>query len=141
MRKLTVKRRKKFFGCAGKVKIYSYDANGNTYINGVPCKLLGKLKNGESATYEIGNESIKLFVYEERGKSFCNDYYNVPAGEEDFEVSGAVHFGWGNPFLFDGVTDWQALANRAKNRRSEKLLLVGLFIGALIFGICGIAVL
>ena len=135
MRKLTVKRRKTFVGCLSKVKIYIYDLNGNTFINGIPCKLLGKIKNNESATYEIGNESYKLFaIYDEMTKSFCNDYYTIPAGEDDVEVSGAAHFGGGNPFLFDGVTDEQALTNRANNRKRGIALLVGIFVSAFIIG-------
>ena len=105
MRNLTVKRRKAFAGCLGKVKIYIEDANGDTNINGIPCRLLGKLKNKECATYEIGNESLKLFaIYDKMSKGYCNDCYTIPAGEEDIEVSGDAKLNpfMCNPFLLEG---------------------------------------
>lgn len=107
MRKLTVKRRKAFAGCFAKVKLYIQDANGDTEINCIRCRFLGKLKNKESATYEIGNESRKLFaIYDNMGKKYCNDTYVIPEGDDDIEVSGVVKLNqsMGNPFLFDENT-------------------------------------
>ncbi len=54
MRKLTIKRQKSIVACLMKVKFYIEDrANGNHNVNGIPCRLLGKLKNGEEKTFEI----------------------------------------------------------------------------------------
>ena len=133
MRKLIVLRKKTFVGCIAKVKIYAEDPAGDTNIGGVKCRLLGKLKNGEKATFEIGNESTKIFaIYDKMSKDYCNDYYTVPAGEEDCEISGKAHFNpfAGNPFYFDGVTDEVVLANRKKNSRKAMAIAIPLIIVA-----------
>ncbi len=138
MRKLTVKRRKTFVGCSSKVKIYIEDFNGDTYINGIKCRLLGKLKNNECATYEIGNESYKLFaIYDNISKNYCNDYYTISAGASDVEVSGIAHLnpGGGNPFLFDGVTDEEALYNRSINSKRGIFILIGILVSAFLAGV------
>ena len=137
MRNLTVRRRKTFVGCLGKVKIYIEDAAGETEINGTKCRLLGKLKNNESATYEIGNESCKLFaIYDKMSKSFCNDIYVIPEGEEDLEISGKAKFNpfMGNPFLFDGNMNEEAFNNRQKNKKKATIIMVPVMIVAVIAG-------
>ncbi len=122
MRNLTVKRRKAFACCLGKVKIYIEDANGDTNINGIPCRLLGKLKNKECATYEIGNESLKLFaIYDKMSKGYCNDCYTIPAGEEDIEVSGAAKLNpfMGNPFYSTEIQARKRLTTGSKTRKKQ----------------------
>ena len=137
MRKLNVTRTKSFVGCAGKVKIYIEDPNGDVNISGTPCKLLGKLKSGESASYEIGNDSYKIFaIYDKMSKNYCNDFYTVPAGEEDCNVTGKAHFNpfGGNPFYFDGVTDETVLANRKQNKKKSLIIGIPVFIIAALVG-------
>ena len=140
MRKLNVRRRKAFAGCLGKVKLYIEDENGETVINGTKCRLLGKLKNKESATYEIDNESHKLFaIYDKASKGFCNDFYTISAGEDDVDVTGAAHLNpfQGNPFYFDGVTNPEVLANREKNSKKSKMIMIPVLICAVILGAVG----
>ena len=137
MRKLTVKRRKTFVGCLGKVKIYIEDVNGDTELNGVKCRLLGKLKNNEAATYEIGNESCRLFaIYDKLSKGFCNDIYQIPEGEEDLEITGKAKFNpfMGNPFLFDGNENAEAMQNRQQNKKKATVIMVPVMIIAIIAG-------
>lgn len=137
MRKLTIKRRKAFAGCLVKVKIYIEDPAGDTDINGTKCRLLGMLKNNEAATYEIGNESLKLFaIYDKMSKTFCNDIFIIPKGEEDLEISGVTKFSpvMGNPFLFDGNDNAEATENRQKNKKKATVIMVPLMI---IFAIAG----
>ena len=130
MRNLTVTRRKAYAGCLVKVKIYAEDPiGGDTQIDGVKCRLLGKLKNGESKTFSVDACSMKIYaIYDQLSKGFCSDRYILPAGEEDVSVSGKSHFNpfSGNPFYFDGVTDPVALAGRKEHRA----------IGAIIFTAC-----
>jgi hypothetical protein len=48
MRKLTVKREKKYVASLSRVNLYLQDTSSvDTFINGVPCRHLGDLKNGE----------------------------------------------------------------------------------------------
>lgn len=137
MRNLTIIRRKSFVACLGSVKIYIEDANGDTNINGTKCKLLGKLKNNSRETFEIGNESCKLFaIYDKVSKGICNDFYVIPEGEEDHYVSGIAHFNpfMGNPFLFDGNTNSEAFDNRQKNGKKAALIMIPVMVVAVIAG-------
>ncbi len=137
MRNLTVIRRKAFAGCLVKVKIYIEDPNGDTEINGTKCRLLGKLKNNERATYEIGNENLKLFaIYDKFSKGYCNDFYQIPEGETDYYVSGICKFSpfIGNPFLFDGVNEEEALTNRSKNSKKALAIMLPILIIAGVVG-------
>ena len=63
MRDLSIKRNKSFVGCLAKLKVYIEDIDSkDIVINGVPCRKLGELKNGEMKTFQIGEESAKVFV-------------------------------------------------------------------------------
>jgi len=137
MRKLNVTRTKSFIGCAVKVKIYVEDPDGDVVISGTHCKLLGKLKSGESASYEIGNDSYKIFaIYDKMSKNYCNDFYTVPAGDADCYVTGKAHFNpfGGNPFYFDGVTDETVLANRKQNKKKSLIIGIPIFTAAIVIG-------
>lgn len=140
MRHLTIQRTKSFVGCLGKMKVYIQDhTTFDNVINDIPCRFLGDLKNGEAPTFLIGEEAAKIFVIAgNASKSYCNDYYNLPAGQEDITLTGKNHFnpGAGNPFRFDGVTDEDVLANRKKG--SKKGLWV-ILIAALLGLVIGIA--
>lgn len=133
MRNLTVTRRKAYAGCLVKVKIYTEDPiGGDTQIDGVKCRLLGKLKNGESKTFSVDTCPMKIYaIYDQLSKGFCSDRYILPAGEEDVSVSGKSRFApfSGNPFYFDGVTDSVTLAGRKEHKA----------IGAVIFTVCVVA--
>jgi len=137
MRNLTIRRKKSFIGCLAKVKIYIEDENGDTVINGAKCRLLGKIKNNEVATYEIGNGSYKLFsIYDKVSKGYCNDCYIIPAGEEDIEVSGVVKFSpfMGNPFLFDGNMNEETFNNREQNKKKAMMIMIPLMVTAVVGG-------
>ena len=118
MRNVTVTRIKSFVACLGKVKLYVEDAQrGELVINGVPCRKLGELKNGEEKTFSIEEEAVKLFaIADKASRGICNEVVPLPAGSEDITLSGRNHFhpGKGNPFYFDGVTDAITLQNRKK---------------------------
>ena len=80
MRKLTIKRNKSFVGCLGTMKIYIESAVGaECFINDVPCRKLGTLKNGEEKTFEIDNAAAKVFVIADQlSKKYCNEFYKLP---------------------------------------------------------------
>ena len=138
MRRLWIKRHKKFTGCAAKMKVYIEDPmEGDTTINGCLCRKLGVLKNGENKHFAIGDEAAKVFVISDKlSRNVYNEFYNVPAGREDVFLSGKNHYNplAGNPFRFDGVTDEEVLKNRKKVGRKGLVVLVislilGFFIG------------
>ncbi len=133
MRNLTITRTKTFVGCAMSLKVYIEDPFGTdptaatTTINGVMCRLLGKIKNGATETYEIGNEAGRVYVIADKlSKSYCNEFYPLPAGEEDISLSGRPRFNpaTGNAFRFDGVVDPEVLANRKRGVGKGTLVLI-----------------
>lgn len=137
MRTLTVTREKHFAGCLGTIKFYIEDANApDIHIGGLPCRLLGKLKNGETASWAIGCGALRIFALADRAsQSYCRDQYAIPAGEEDLTLCGRCHFNPanGNAFLFAGNTDKTALELRKKgSRRGWIVLLVAILVGFLL---------
>ena len=137
MRNLTITRKKSFVGCLGKMKVYIEDPEaGELEINGVGCRKLGILKNGETATFPISDQAAKVFVIADKvSRGFCNDYYPLSTGTEDVVLTGKnkFHPGAGNPFRFDGVTDPEVLENRKKgNGKGIVILIVSALVGAVV---------
>ena len=137
MRKLTVKREKTFVGCAGKMQVYIEDSTGDFAIDGETlCRKLGELKNGETASYEIGDNSAKLYVIADRlSADYCYDRYQIPEGCEDVSLSGKNTFNpmLGNPFRFDGIDESERGDKKVNIKKSILLILSAIVIG-LIFG-------
>ncbi len=128
MRNLTIKRQKSFVASLMKVQVYIEDYTcQDTVIKDVPCRKLGSLKNNEEKTFAIGDNEAKVFVIGDKlSKGFCNDYYTVPAGIEDIYLTGKNRYNPlnGNAFLFDGVTDEEALKNRKKSKKIGTIVLI-----------------
>lgn len=128
MRVLTIKRAKKYVACMTKSKIYIEDhITGDTIINHIPCRKLGDLKNGSEKTFSIDNEAAKIFVISDKlSKNFSNDFYQIPAGEEDVCLSGQNKFNLanGNAFIFDNNSTEEVLANRKKNNNKGLIVLL-----------------
>ena len=136
MRNLTVERRKTFVSCTGKLKVCIQDPNGDIVIDQTPCRLLGVLKNGESATFPISEEAARLFVYYDKlSRNYCNDFYDIPAGTEDVSLSGQSKFNLaaGNAFRFDGSdnTEEGMAHHKRGNRKGLIFLIVFLLIGTI----------
>ena len=135
MRHLTIKRNKTFVGCAGKLRVYIEDAAiVDIEINGVGCRKLGTLKNGEEKTFEIGENAGKVFVIaDQMSKSFCNEYYELSEGQEDIALSGQCKFNpaAGNAFRFENNNSAEVLANRKKSTQKG----IGVLIAAVIVGL------
>lgn len=106
MRNLTIQRTKSFVGSLAKVKIYLEDhEHCELEINNLPCRKLGEIKNGETQTFVIGDGAAKVFaIVDKVSKNFCNDFYQLPYGQEDIFITGKNRFDppSGNPFCFDG---------------------------------------
>ena len=141
MRNLTIKRIKSSSCCLAQLKIYIEDASSNELlINGIPCRKIGEIKNGEEKTFVIGEESAKVFVIADKlSRNYCNEFYQLPAGQEDVFLSGKCHLnpGRGNAFLFDNNDSAEVMQLRKKGTKKGWLILCV----ALIFGwIIGIVV-
>ena len=132
MRKLTIKRTKAYPACLAKDKIYIEDhENSDITINGVPCRKIGVLKNGEEKTFEISFAPTRVYVISDKlSRNTNNDFYKIPLGEEDVTLTGEHKYNpfSGNIFRFDGVTDEEVLAHRKKTGRKSAILYIVLFV-------------
>ncbi len=130
MRNLTIKRTKSFVGCLLTVHVYVQDYTApETYINNVPCRKLGTVKNGEEKTFLIPAEETAVYVVSDRtSKSIAHDFVRLPAGYDPVYLTGRCHSITG--FQFDGVTDEVVLQDRKKSKRKGAVVLaVALVVG------------
>ena len=138
MRDLSIKRNKSFVGCLAKLKVYIEDIySKDIVINGVPCRKLGELKNGEMKTFQIGEESAKVFVIADKiSKGYCNEFYIIPDGDEEVCLTGACKFNpaTGNAFQFENNNNEEVLLNRKRNNRKGIIVLIVAALVGLIFG-------
>lgn len=137
MRKLTIKRTKSFVGCLAKMKIYIEDnSSDEIIINDIHCRKLGDLKNGEEKTFEIEEQSAKVFVIADKlSKNYCSEFYELPDGKEDICLSGKNCFNpaSGNAFRFDNNNSEAALENRKRgSSKGLVILIVAIIVGAAI---------
>lgn len=137
MRNLTIKRIKSFVGCLAKMKVYIEDPTSNEItINDLSCRKLGDLKNGEEKTFFVTENEAKVFVIADKlSKNYCNDFYKLPAGENDLFLSGKNCFNPinGNAFRFDGEADEEIMKNRKKGiYKGLAVLIVAIIIGFII---------
>lgn len=135
MRNLTIKRTKSFVACLMKIKIYIEDPTSNEIlINNTPCRKIGDLKNGEEKTFQISEQAAKVFVIADKfSKNYCNEYYQIPEGQDDIFLSGKNKYNPanGNAFRFDNNESEGIVANRKKGTRKG----LGVLIAALIIGV------
>ena len=138
MRNLTIKREKSFVGCLVKMKIYIEDPTSNEMlINDMPCRKIGDLKNGEEKTFQIDEQKAKIFVIAGNlSKSYCNEYYQLPEGQESIFLSGKNKFNPanGNAFRFDNNESEENIANRKRATRKGMLVLIpAIIVGAVAY--------
>lgn len=130
MRYLTIQRNKSFVACLMKVKVYIEDPNSSEIkIQGVSCRKIGTIKNGEQQTFMIGDEKLRIYVIADKlSKNYCCDFYEVPEGTENIFISGSCKYNPlnGNAFRFDGVP-----TEEMKYRRKH-----GMKKGVAVFAVC-----
>lgn len=130
MRYLTIQRNKSFVACLMKVKVYIEDPNSSEIkIQGVSCRKIGELKNGEQQTFMIGDEKLRIYVIADKlSKNYCCDFYEVTEGTENIFISGSCKYNPlnGNAFRFDGIP-----TDEMKYRRKH-----GMKKGIAVFAVC-----
>lgn len=128
MRNLTIHRIKTFVGCMAKMRVYIEDPEaGDLDINGVLCRKIGELKNGEEKTFAITQHAVKVYVIAgTSSRNFCNDYCTVPEGTEDVHLTGKNRYNPanGNAFRFDGIHDEDVNQNRKKGFKKGLVVLI-----------------
>ncbi|MCH5197784.1 MAG: hypothetical protein J1E34_02655 [Oscillospiraceae bacterium] len=137
MRNLTIRRTKTFVACLAKLKVYIEDpASTELTINNIPCRKIGELKNGEEKTFQIDESEAKVFVIADKmSKNFCNDYYQLPYGQENIFLSGKPKYNpaSGNAFRFDNNNSPDIAANRKKGTQKGLIILIAaIIVGAVI---------
>lgn len=128
MRNLTIIREKSKTAPLATVKIYAEDHYlPDTYINKVPCRKLGSVKNGETATFKINEKEARIFAIRSKKARHCfNDCTLVDEGDFDVTLSGKVKpdFARGNCFRFDSEGDYEIGEARAKAKRRATYILL-----------------
>ena len=147
MRTLIINRAKSFVGCLAKSKIYIENVySPETTICGVPCSKLGEVKNGSSATFQIGEGEARIFVIADKlSKNYCAECFQLYDGYEGEVISlnGKCVFnpGAGNAFRFDNNETPEAIEVRKKGKKGWLVLLLALIAGfAVGFGITYLAI-
>ncbi|MCH5320787.1 MAG: hypothetical protein J1E36_03430 [Eubacterium sp.] len=132
MRNLTIKRTKSFVACLANMKVYIEDpSSAEIMINNTPCRKIGTLKNGEEKTFVIDENAAKVFIIADKlSKGYCNDFFPIPAGEEDVFLSGKNQFNPanGNAFLFDVLMNEEMIQNRKNGTKKGIIVLIAAFI-------------
>ena len=137
MRNLIIKREKSFVGSLAKMKVYIEDPTSNEIcINDISCRKIGDLKNGEEKTFQIDEQEVKIYVIADKlSKNYCNEFYQLPAGQEDVFLSGKNKFNPanGNAFRFDNNESEETIASRKRGTRKGLLILIiAAIIGAVV---------
>ena len=142
MRKLTILRRSTFVACLGRMSVWFEDpVNPTATIDGRPCRLLGKIKNGETVTFEIPNEGGMLYVTsgDRISRGYCSEALPIFPGDQDIYLSGQNEYSYfgGNAFRFDGVNNEITNAHRAAtSKKAMKVFFITLAVVlALAFGL------
>ncbi|MBE6679341.1 MAG: hypothetical protein E7598_02335 [Ruminococcaceae bacterium] len=138
MRNLTIKRNKTFVASLVTDKVYIEDSNSNDLIiNGIQCRKLGDLKNGEEKTFSIEESEAKIFVIVDKvSKDYCNEVYTVPAGVEDVNLVGQHRFNLSNSnaFRFDGVSDSETEKLHKKGATRGRIVIIAALLVGVIIG-------
>lgn len=131
MRYLTIRRNKSFVVSFLKIKIYVEDPTSNEFkINGMPCRKIGELKNGEQKTFLISDDKLRIHVIEySLDKNFSSDFYEIPAGTENVFLSGKCiyHPFLGDVFRFDGIPT-EEMKYLRKKRLKNGIVAITLFL-------------
>ena len=133
MRNLTIINNTTHVPSLSKTKIYVEDhAMPDTVINGIPCRKLGVVNNGDSATFKITEKPAIVFAVTSRGfKNYYSECYEINGEYGDVVLSGKRHFNpfKASPFVFEGGGSEEVNENRKK---AFKKLMMGVLI---VFGI------
>lgn len=137
MRKLTILRRKSHVGCIMKDQVYIQDEEtAELVIDGVPCRKLGDIKNGEEKSFLIDDAQRQVFlIVDKASKDYCNGSIVIPEGQEDVFFAGKHHFYFGsNPFRFDGVqlSDEQKAKQKKNDRKGLVICACAAIVGVII---------
>lgn len=129
MRELSIRRANSYVDMLATLNVYMEDpAMGDTLINGIYCRKIGELANGERKIFEIEETQAKVFAIADNARQdVCNEYYQLPEGASPVFLSGQtmIHPTDGHTFRFD-----QNMKIRRRMSRKKRALLTGISIVA-----------
>ena len=129
MRELSIRRADSYVDLFATLNIYIEDpAAGEVMINGIYCRKIGELANGERKIFEIEETQAKVFAIADNARQdVCNEYYQLPEGTSPVFLSGQnmIHPTDGHTFRFD-----QNMKIRRRMSRKKRALLTGISIVA-----------
>ena len=135
MRTLTIKREKSFVGSLATMKVYLEDQlSPELTLNGIPCRKLGTLKNGEEQSFLIADNAARLLVAADKiSASYTSTCIQLPEGTENLQYTGKNRFNLlrGNPFRFDGAEEIQS-DHKKMNVTGLYVLIAAILVGALL---------
>lgn len=139
MRRVYLTREKSFVGCMAKLQVYIEDqARAELELDGIPCRNIGVLANGETIDFAVSEEARHIFVIcSPNARNYCGDKILIPAGDTDLELVGRNIYnpGLGNPFRFHGVTDEEVLEGRKRENRKGIVVTVAAVLLGIVFGV------
>lgn len=139
MRTLTIQRRKNFAGCLNKMKVYIEDPSApQITLFGRPCRLLGTLKNGETASFPIDHNAAMLYVvFGKMTATYCSEALPIYPGDQDIYLTGQNEYDpvSGNAFRFDGITLEETLRHRDMTRKKGVKVFITSIVAAVIIGL------
>lgn len=138
MRNIIIKRKKEFSGSFINLKVYieDYQASEIT-INGVPCRKIGELRNGEERAFTVGDNPAKIFVIQNKlTKNYINDFFQLPPGNQNIFLTGGNILNplIGYRFGFDIISSEEVLINRKKNNKRFAAVFISAFAVLMVFG-------
>ncbi|MCK5731389.1 MAG: hypothetical protein KAH13_00070 [Tenericutes bacterium] len=103
MRKLTLKRKRRFVAAIMKIYIYlEVDGQGDLTLDDINCRKVGTLKNGASLNIDVPNKDFHIFVvYDKRFPQKFFTKLRVHSGENDIILNTKAKYDpfRGNPFV------------------------------------------
>ncbi|MBO4326053.1 MAG: hypothetical protein J5950_02130, partial [Clostridia bacterium] len=126
MRSLIVTRTKNMQGCLNDVVLYIEDnVNGRIVIQGVNCRKLGVVKNGETVRFSVDDAAARLFGAVWSAPLDCCDFIELPFGNWPVYVSGSVSSAGNSAvFLFDSSRNKGSVESVVKEKSTRTFALV-----------------
>lgn len=92
VRNLTIKRAESDLGGQTVLALYIEDpASEEHTVNGIACRKLGELKNGEERTFQIGENSLKLLATADGSDDGHGISFQLPEGDKDVSLALRPH--------------------------------------------------
>lgn len=125
MRRLWIERRKASAAAMTAMNVYIEDPDqGDTEINGILCRKLGAVKNGQKKRFSVDEDARKIFVVRKPGQKEY-PFVQLPEGRDDVFITGAVRKtpSLGKVFWAEGMEEVSVEKDPRRGKRLAALVL------------------